>query len=81
MQALVIVGCVVAFVLVVVLVELAAAVLPLVVVVSFVPPEQRPELARLLAAVDSTPKLRLWPALRLAVLARRRERGVPSLTR
>jgi hypothetical protein len=75
MHTLVIVAGVMAFVLLVVLVELAAALLPLVFVVLCVPPEQRPELARLLAVVDSSPKLRLWRALRLAALARRRERA------
>lgn len=60
-------------VLVVVVLEMLAAVLPLVIVVMFVPPGERAGLADLLAAVDSSPKLRLWPAVRAAVVARRRQ--------
>ncbi|WP_127503086.1 hypothetical protein [Actinoplanes solisilvae] len=63
-----------------VLAELLAAVVPLVVVIAFVPPEERPALAVTLAAADSSRRLRLWPALRVAVTARRvsrRRRGSP----
>jgi hypothetical protein len=52
--------------------EVVAAVLPLVLVIVLVPHEQRRELAELLATVDSSRRLRLWTALRLAVMARRR---------
>jgi len=54
------------------LTELVAAVLPILVVVALVPPEERGELADLLAAADSRRRLRLWRALRVAVHARRR---------
>jgi hypothetical protein len=60
--------------LVIVVAEVLAAVLPLVIVLTFVPPEQRDALARLLAACDSSRRLRFWPALRVAVRARRHER-------
>lgn len=56
---------------VLVLTELVAAALPVVIVIAMVPPEERDGLARLMAACDSSRKLRLWPALRLAVQARR----------
>lgn len=58
---------------VVVLTELLAAALPVVIVIAMVPPEEREGLAKLLAACDSSRKLRLWPALRLAVRTRRAE--------
>ena len=51
--------------------ELTAAVLPLVVVMTFIPPEERHGLAEVLAAADSRRRLRLWRALRLAAQARR----------
>ncbi|MBW6435861.1 hypothetical protein KZ829_19150 [Actinoplanes hulinensis] len=60
-----------AVVVLVVLTEIAAAVLPIVIVLLFVPPHERESLARLLAACDSSRRLRLWPALRAAVRARR----------
>jgi hypothetical protein len=64
---------VVAFVVVAVVgVELLTAVLPLVIVLLFVPPGERAGLAEVLAAADSTPRLRLWSAANTAVLARRR---------
>jgi hypothetical protein len=56
-----------------VLTELVAATLPVVIVIALVPPEEREGLAKLLAVCDSSRKLRLWPALRLAVRARREE--------
>jgi hypothetical protein len=55
-----------------VLTEIIAAVLPMVIVLLFVPPHERDGLARLLAVCDSSRRLRLWPALRAAVAARRR---------
>ncbi|WP_229068213.1 hypothetical protein [Actinoplanes sp. DH11] len=59
---------------VIVVTELLAAVLPVVIVIAMVPPHEREGLARLLAACDSSRRLRLWPALRLAVMMRREER-------
>jgi hypothetical protein len=56
-----------------ILTELVAAALPVVIVIALVPPEEREGLAKLLAACDSSRKLRLWPALRLAVRARREQ--------
>lgn len=53
--------------------EMLAAVLPLLIVVIFVPPCERAELAAVLAAADSSPKLRFWSAANAAVLARRRQ--------
>ncbi|GAA4942337.1 hypothetical protein [Actinoplanes utahensis] len=58
---------------VIVLTEIVAAALPVVIVITVVPPEEREALARLLAACDSSRRLRLWPALRLAVRERRRQ--------
>lgn len=51
--------------------ELMGAVLPLVVVMTLIPPEERHGLAEVLAAADSRRRLRLWRALRLAAKARR----------
>ena len=65
---------VMAFILFIVLLELLVAVVPLIVVVLCVPPEERRELAQLMATVDSSSRLRLWTALRLAVAARRKQR-------
>jgi hypothetical protein len=56
-----------------ILTELIAAALPVIIIIAMVPPEQRDSLARLLAACDSSRKLRLWRALRLAVRVRRQE--------
>jgi hypothetical protein len=58
----------------VVITEVVAAILPLILVVALVPRDERRDLADLLAAADSSRRLRLWPALRVAVVARRRER-------
>ncbi|HEU4349953.1 MAG TPA: hypothetical protein VFR35_19420 [Actinoplanes sp.] len=60
-----------ALVMLFVLAEIAAAVLPLIIVMTLVPPEQRHELAEVLAACDSSRKIRLWTSLRAAVKARR----------
>ena len=46
-------------VIVIVALEMLTAVLPLIIVVVFVPPCERAALAELLAAADSSPKLRL----------------------
>jgi hypothetical protein len=71
-----------ALVMVFILAEIAAAVLPLIIVMTLVPPEQRDALARVLAACDSSRKVRLWAALRAAVRARRqaedRDRNPPG---
>jgi hypothetical protein len=61
---------VVALVVLVLLVELASAVLPIIIVIALVPPEERHSLAEVIAAADSSHKLRIWPALRAAVKAR-----------
>jgi hypothetical protein len=60
-------------VLLVAVVELAAATVPMLIVIAFVPADEREALARVLASVDSSRRLRLWPALRLAVAVRRGE--------
>ena len=65
------VAAVAALVLLFVAAEIIAAVLPIIIVITLVPPEDRRGLAELLAATDSSRKLRLWPALRVAVAARR----------
>ena len=65
-----------AVVVLLLIVEITAAVLPILIVIFAVPPEERHGLAELIAATDSSRKLRLWPALRVAVAARRgRRRG------
>lgn len=67
-----------ALVMLFVLAEIAAAVLPVIIVVALVPPEERDGLAKVIAACDSSRKLRVWPALRLAVTARRAELRKPD---
>jgi putative exporter of polyketide antibiotics len=57
----------------IVVTEVVVAVLPLVLIVALVPQEERRDLAELLAAADSRRRLRLWPALRIAAAARRRQ--------
>lgn len=74
MSGLAVFTVVAALVFLVVVVELSAAALPMLIVLIFVPPEERPGLAGLLAAIDSSPRLRLWPALRAAVQSRRTAR-------
>lgn len=69
-------GVVAFLVLLFVLSEIASAVLPLIIVLAFVPARDREELARVLAALDSSRRLRLWAALRFAVTMRRQERAV-----
>ena len=63
-------------VLLVVLTEIVSAVLPLVIVLTCVPERERDSLARLLAVCDSSRRLRVWSALRLAVAMRRQELAV-----
>ena len=75
MEHVALVGMVGAFVGLVVVVELAAAVLPLVIILTYVPPGDRAVLAELIAAADSSRRLRVGRALRLAVAARRVERA------
>jgi hypothetical protein len=70
-NGLVVLTVVSAVVILIVLLELAAATLPLLIVVTLVPPHERAELAELLAACDSSRRLRVWSALRAAVVARR----------
>ncbi|GIF40234.1 hypothetical protein [Actinoplanes xinjiangensis] len=53
------------------IVEIVAATLPILIIVTLVPREDRPALAHLLAQVDSSRRLRLWPALRAATARRR----------
>ncbi|MFG1609975.1 hypothetical protein [Actinoplanes sp. NPDC049265] len=55
--------------------EIVSAVLPLVLVITLVPPGDRAGLAQVIAAADSSRKLRLWSALRVAVAARGRTRS------
>jgi hypothetical protein len=74
METIVLSVIVIAVVAIVALTELAAAVLPILVVVLLVPADQRADLARVLAAADSSHRLRLWRALRAAVVARRSRR-------
>ena len=74
MNELVVLAAVAMTIVLIVLIELATAALPLVIVMTFVPPHERRELADVIAALDSRRRLRLWPALRLAVRARRRQR-------
>jgi hypothetical protein len=71
MNELAVVVAVAAVVVLIVVMELAAAVLPVLIVVTMVPPHERPALAECLAAADSSRRLRVWPALRAAVRARR----------
>ena len=75
MSSLAVVATVAGLVFLVIVVELIAAIVPLIIVVTLVPPAEREALAQLLAAADSSRRLRLWRALRLAVVARRLERS------
>lgn len=75
MNQFAVLAAVAALVMLFVFAEVAAAVLPLIVVLAVVPPGQRRELAELIAACDSSRRLRLWRALRVAVKARRRARN------
>lgn len=54
--------------------ELVSALLPLLLILILVPASERRDLAEVLAAADNSPRLRLWPALRAAVSARRHAR-------
>ncbi|WP_305786814.1 hypothetical protein [Symbioplanes lichenis] len=72
MSDLAVIGLVAAVLMFIVLIELLSAAVPLLIVVTLVPPAERPALADCLAAADSRRRLRLWPALRAAAEARRR---------
>jgi hypothetical protein len=67
-------GIIALLVLLFLLSEIVAAVLPLVIVLLAVPARERETLARVLAALDSSRRLRLWTTLRFAVTMRRQER-------
>jgi putative exporter of polyketide antibiotics len=71
MTTLIVVGIVGVLVVVVALTEVVAAAVPLLLVITMVPPQERAQLAELIAATDRTRRLRLWPALRAAIAARR----------
>jgi hypothetical protein len=68
---LAVIGLVAAVLMVIVLLEMLSAAVPLLIVVTLVPPAERQALADCLAAADSRRRLRLWPALRAAAQARR----------
>ena len=67
MNELTVLAAVAGLVMLFVVAEIIAAVLPVIIVVALVPPEERAALADLIAATDSSRRLRLWPALRTAV--------------
>ncbi|GAA0474393.1 hypothetical protein Ade02nite_74970 [Paractinoplanes deccanensis] len=72
MSTLAVVGVVGLLVVLIALTEVIAASLPLLLVITMVPHHERAQLAELIAATDGSRRLRLWPALRAAVAARRR---------
>ena len=74
-------GIVALLVFAIILSEVVSAVLPLIIVLTCVPERDREALARVLAALDSSRRLRAWPALRLAVAMRRQERRVARAAR
>lgn len=76
MTIVVLAGIVALVVLLIGLSEILAAVLPLIIVLTCVPARERDSLARVLAVLDSRRRLRVWPALRLAVTLRRQQRRV-----
>jgi hypothetical protein len=73
MSTLLAVGIVGVLIALIILTELLAATLPLLLVVTMVPPHERAQLAELLAATDHSRRLRLWPALRTATATRRHQ--------
>ncbi|MEV4537854.1 hypothetical protein AB0J82_29155 [Asanoa sp. NPDC049518] len=81
MEHIALVGVVGAFIGMVVVVELVAAVLPLIIILAYVPPCDRAALTELIAATDSSRRLRVSRALRLAVAARRVARAAGSRQR
>jgi hypothetical protein len=78
MSTLLAVGIVGVLIALIILTELLAATLPLLLVVTMVPPHERAQLAELLAAADHSRRLRFWPALRTATAARRHQIPPPS---
>lgn len=75
MSTLLVVGIVGLLIVLIGLTELLAASIPLLLVILMVPHHERAQLAELIAAADRSRRLRLWPALRAAIAARRsRER-------
>lgn len=75
MSTVVAVSIVALLIILIALTEVAAATLPLLVVIALVPHEHRQQLADLIAVVDHRRRLRLWAALRAGVAARRRLDG------
>jgi hypothetical protein len=75
MEHIALIATVGSFVGFVVLVELAAAVLPLVIILAFVPPHEREVLAEIVGATEVARRLPIGRALHLAVMARRAERA------
>ncbi|WP_045747661.1 hypothetical protein [Actinoplanes rectilineatus] len=75
MTSFTVAGIVALLVLLIVFSEVVSAVIPLIIVLTFVPEREREALARLLATLDSSRRLRFWSALRLAVVMRRQELG------
>ncbi|MEU8817512.1 hypothetical protein [Actinoplanes sp. NPDC048796] len=61
--------------------EIMSAVVPLIIVLTCVSGRDRETLAEVLAALDSSRRLRLWPALRFAVVLRRQERRLARAAR
>ncbi|MCY1142040.1 hypothetical protein OWR29_28945 [Actinoplanes sp. Pm04-4] len=73
-MTLTVLAVVVALIVVLIVVsEILAAIIPLIIVLTCVPVAERDGLARVLAALDSSRRLRVWSALRLAVTLRRQE--------
>jgi hypothetical protein len=74
MSQLAVAGIVAALVFLIVVSEIVCALVPILVVVTLVPPAERKGLAEVLAAADSSRRLRFWRALRVAVAVRRQQR-------
>ncbi|MFI1995553.1 hypothetical protein [Actinoplanes sp. NPDC020271] len=72
MSAVALIGPVAAIIVFFLVTELLLAILPLLLVITLVPPHERPDLAAVLAAADKSPRWRFWAELRTAVAARRR---------
>lgn len=76
-----VVAAVALLVILLLIVELTAAIAPILIIIALVPREDRPALAHLLAQVDSSRRLRLWPAARAAAAARRRQLAIDRSSR
>jgi hypothetical protein len=74
MSQLAIAGIVAAIVVLAIISEIVCALVPILVVVTLVPPSERHGVAEVLAAADSSRRPRAWRGLRIAVAARRRRR-------